>query len=45
MNRYKAVVIGAGVGGLSAAAYLAKAGVETLVIEQTPFRVGVATPG
>ncbi len=40
MNRYKAVVIGAGVGGLSAAAYLAKAGVETLVIEQTPFPGG-----
>jgi len=40
MNHYQVVVIGAGIGGLSAAAYLTKAGVETLVIEQTPFPGG-----
>ncbi len=40
MNQYEVIVIGAGVGGLSAAAYLAKAGVKTLVVEQTPFPGG-----
>jgi phytoene dehydrogenase-like protein len=40
MTHHKAVVIGAGVGGLSAAACLAKTGVQTLVIEQTPFPGG-----
>jgi len=40
MDNHKVVVIGAGVGGLSAAAYLAKAGIRPLVIEQTPFPGG-----
>lgn len=40
MEHYSVIVIGAGVGGLSAAAYLAKAGIGTLVIERTPFPGG-----
>lgn len=40
MDHYQVIVIGAGVGGLSAAAYLTKAGIETLVVEQTPFPGG-----
>lgn len=33
MNRWDAVVIGSGIGGLTAAAYLAAAGKRTLVLE------------
>ncbi|MBN1217459.1 MAG: NAD(P)/FAD-dependent oxidoreductase [Anaerolineae bacterium] len=40
MGAYKVVIIGAGLGGLSAAAYLAKAGLRPLVIEQTSFPGG-----
>lgn len=40
MNAPNVIVIGAGIGGLSAAAYLAKAGFHPLVLEQTPFPGG-----
>ncbi|MDD3828402.1 MAG: FAD-dependent oxidoreductase [Anaerolineae bacterium] len=40
MDRYEVIVVGAGVGGLSAAAHLAQAGIRTLVIEQTAFPGG-----
>jgi phytoene dehydrogenase-like protein len=40
MDHYEVIVIGAGIGGLSAAAYLAQAGIQTLVIEQTSFPGG-----
>ena len=40
MDHYEVIVVGAGVGGLSAAAYLAQAGIQTLVIEQTAFPGG-----
>ncbi|HEY74533.1 MAG: hypothetical protein DRI81_13830 [Chloroflexi bacterium] len=40
MDHYQVIVIGAGIGGLSAAAYLTKAGIKTLVVEQTPFPGG-----
>lgn len=40
MEHYQVIVIGAGVGGLSAAAYLAKMGIRVLLIEQTSFPGG-----
>ena len=39
-GKYSVIVIGAGVGGLTAAAYLAKKGMKPLVIEQTSFPGG-----
>lgn len=33
-DRYDAIIIGAGVGGLTAGAYLAKAGLKTLIVER-----------
>ena len=42
MKRYDAIVIGAGHNGLSAAAYLAKAGMEVLVVEKNDYIGGAA---
>jgi phytoene dehydrogenase-like protein len=38
--RHKVIVVGAGMGGLTTAAALARAGVEPLVLERTPFPGG-----
>jgi phytoene dehydrogenase-like protein len=43
-TRYDAVVIGAGVGGLAAAALLAKAGRHTLLVERQPALFGTGGP-
>lgn len=40
---YDVVVIGGGMGGLSAAGFLAKAGIKTLLVEKLPFLGGRAT--
>src|SRR3982751_2710062 len=50
MNRYDAIVVGGGHNGLVNAAYLAKAGLRTLVLERRPLVGGAAiteeaTPG
>lgn len=42
MKRYDAIVIGAGHNGLTNAAYLAKAGLDVLVLEKNPY-IGGAT--
>lgn len=42
MNKYDAIVIGAGHNGLTNAAYLAKAGMRVLVLEKNPY-IGGAT--
>ncbi len=42
MNRYDAIVIGAGHNGLTNAAFLAKAGLKVLVLERNPY-IGGAT--
>ncbi len=42
-RRFEAIVIGAGLGGLTAAALLAKAGVAVLVLERAPQVGGAAT--
>ena len=42
MKKYDAIVIGAGHNGLTNAAYLAKAGLEVLVLEKNPY-IGGAT--
>ena len=42
MKKYDAIVIGAGHNGLTNAAYLAKAGLEVLLLEKNPF-IGGAT--
>ncbi len=42
MKRYDAIVIGAGHNGLTNAAYLAKAGLDVLVVERNPY-IGGAT--
>ena len=42
MQRYDAIVIGAGHNGLTNAAYLAKAGLKVLVVEKNPFIGGAA---
>ena len=41
-NRYDAIVIGGGHNGLTAAAYLAKGGLRTLVLESRPVVGGAA---
>lgn len=41
-NNYDAIIIGAGLNGLTAAAYLAKAGLKVLVVEQRPVIGGAA---
>ena len=41
-NRYDAIMIGGGHNGLVAAAYLAKAGRRTLVLERRPMVGGAA---
>ncbi|HWD27904.1 MAG TPA: FAD-dependent oxidoreductase [Rhizomicrobium sp.] len=43
-TRYDAIVIGAGVGGLAAAALLAKAGRHTLLVERQPALFGTLAP-
>ena len=42
MKRYDAIVIGAGHNGLTNACYLAKAGLEVLVVERNPYIGGAA---
>ena len=42
MKRHDAIVIGAGHNGLSAAAYLAKAGLDVLVVEKNDYIGGAA---
>ena len=42
-EKYDVVVIGAGIGGLSAAAFLAKGGYKTLLVEKLPFVGGRAS--
>ena len=42
MNTYDAIVIGAGHNGLTSAAYLAKSGLRTVVLERNPY-IGGAT--
>lgn len=36
-DKYNAIIIGAGLGGLSTAAFLAKAGLKTIIFEKTPY--------
>jgi phytoene dehydrogenase-like protein len=43
-TRYDAIVIGAGVGGLAAAALLAKSGRHTLLVERQPALFGALAP-
>jgi phytoene dehydrogenase-like protein len=42
MKRYDAIIIGAGHNGLTNAAYLAKAGLDVLVLEKNPYIGGAA---
>ncbi|MEI7848935.1 MAG: FAD-dependent oxidoreductase, partial [Chloroflexota bacterium] len=42
MEKMDVVIIGAGLGGLSSAAYLAKAGKKVLVLEHNPIPGGYA---
>ncbi len=42
MDKYDAIVIGAGHNGLTNGAYLAKAGLKVLVLERNPY-IGGAT--
>ena len=42
MNKYDAIIIGAGHNGLANAAYLAKAGLKVLVLEKNGY-IGGAT--
>jgi phytoene dehydrogenase-like protein len=42
VNRYDAIVIGAGHNGLTSAAFLARAGLKTLVLERNPYIGGAA---
>ena len=42
MKKYDAIVIGAGHNGLTNAAYLAKSGLNVLVVEKNPY-IGGAT--
>jgi phytoene dehydrogenase-like protein len=42
MSHYDAIVIGAGHNGLTAAAYLAKAGLRVLVVEKNDYIGGAA---
>ncbi|MEM1154809.1 MAG: NAD(P)/FAD-dependent oxidoreductase, partial [Pseudomonadota bacterium] len=42
MNKYDAIIIGAGHNGLTSAAYLAKSGLDVLILERNPY-IGGAT--
>ena len=42
MKRYDAIVIGAGHNGLTAGAYLAKAGLDVLILEKNDYIGGAA---
>ena len=41
-NNYDAIIVGGGHNGLTAAAYLAKAGLDVVVVEKKPFVGGAA---
>ena len=46
MNKYDAIVVGAGHNGLTNAAYLAKAGLKVAVLERNPHMGGaMESPG
>ena len=45
MKHYDAIVIGAGHNGLTNAAYLAKAGLDVLVVEKNDYIGGALYPG
>ena len=45
MKQYDAIIIGAGHNGLTNAAYLAKAGLDVVVVEKNDYIGGASVPG